>query len=146
MVFTKQIGFGRVTVLGSTFYGYYDDESMILANAVQYTAGNSGIEPSSGTIQAGESVDITISIPTLNLEPEPQTFNLTIESNDPVNPETIIPISLEIEPSLIAIDPTSFDFGTVLGGDTLENEFILTNNGGSRLIWDASLREPGDQK
>ena len=35
----------------------------------------------------------------------------------------------------IAVDPVSYDFGTVLQNDTLATTFTLSNNGGSDLDW-----------
>ena len=45
VIFTKDIGNGRVgAVMGSSFNGWYDQESIIFMNAVQYTAGNPGVD------------------------------------------------------------------------------------------------------
>ena len=38
VTFSAEFGRGRVTVLGSTFNGWYEDEAVMLANAVEYTA------------------------------------------------------------------------------------------------------------
>ena len=40
----------------------------------------------------------------------------------------------------IAVDPVSYDFGTILQNDTLTT-FTLSNNGGSDLNWGLGLLE-----
>ena len=52
MTFSAEFGNGRVTILGSTFNGWYEDEAIMLANAVEYTAGAGGfgIDPESGIL------------------------------------------------------------------------------------------------
>ena len=60
LFFSKVHGSGRVTVLGFDFSNWYDDEALMLANAVQYTAGSGGfgIDVTSGTVLPDSSVDI----------------------------------------------------------------------------------------
>ena len=52
VTFSAEFGNGRVTILGSTFNGWYEDEAIMLANAVEYTAGVGafGIDPESGVL------------------------------------------------------------------------------------------------
>ena len=52
LTFSAEFGSGRVTILGSYFNGWYDDEAIMLANAVEYTAGAGGfgIDPESGIL------------------------------------------------------------------------------------------------
>ena len=38
-IFSKNVGYGSINVVGSSFAGYTDDEARILANAVQYGGG-----------------------------------------------------------------------------------------------------------
>ena len=62
VIFSKSLGFGRVTVLGSTFNAYYDDEALMLANAVEYTTSTSNMTviPNSGTVLPDSSVTLNM--------------------------------------------------------------------------------------
>ena len=56
-------------VLGSYFEAWYDDEAMMLANAVEYTAGAGGfgIAPASGVLAAGESAGLNLMYSTYDM-------------------------------------------------------------------------------
>ena len=72
-------------------------------------------------------------------------IDLVIDSNDPVNPDTVIPITLSGDPPVISVDPTDIDYGTVSYLDTLSSEVTLVNTGGSPLVWEASLIDNEDR-
>ena len=77
---------------------------MMLANAVQYTAGTVGLEPNSGVLQIGESIDVAISIAAGISGPGSHGYDLFIESNDPSNTELTDPLSFEIEPPALVLN------------------------------------------
>ena len=66
--------------------------------------------------------------------------SITFVSNDTDEPNFLVGlIATGLEPSVISVNPTSFDFGVIIPGDTLTTDFTIQNNGGSELIWDAGL-------
>ena len=136
-IFSKSIGSGQVTVFGPYFESWYEDEALMLANAVEFTAGSTmgSVEPSSGVLEIGESVTMQTSIATNDFAGDQHTVNLVIENNDPLNDSLIVPISFNIEPSTITVDPTSFDFGSIAYGDELSSMLTIQNSGGMRLDW-----------
>ena len=117
----------------------------MLANAVQYTRKESLVQPGDGTISPLGSESISVTIPTDELPFGISVIDLVIDSNDPVNPSTVIPITLSIDPPVISVDPTDIDYGTISYLDTLSSEVTLVNTGGSPLVWEASLIDNEDR-
>ena len=70
IIFGNRIGAGSIIVVGSTFNSYTDDEARVLANAVNYlgAADFVSFEPESGTLAAGESIDVVASYESPRLE------------------------------------------------------------------------------
>ena len=66
------MGLGSVTILGSAFWIYTDDEAMVLANIVRSSGADLdfvSFEPSDGVISPGESIDVTAKIKSLSFNP-----------------------------------------------------------------------------
>ena len=78
IIFSKIHGSGRVTVLGFNFDGWYDDEALMLANAVQYTS-RAWVQPGSGTISPLGSESISVTIPTDELPFGSSVIDLVID-------------------------------------------------------------------
>ena len=86
-VFSKPIGSGRVSVVGSYFGNATEDEMTMLANAVSYTSSGMlrELNPESGIIAAGESQEVNILLQS-ELSPGNYTEIIYFESNDLNNP------------------------------------------------------------
>ena len=70
--------------------------------------------PSSGSVAAGASVDLTVDFDAAGLCGSHFDANLHVLSNDPMTPDTIVPVGLDLigTPDIQAA-PTSVDFGSV---------------------------------
>ena len=109
----------------------------MLANAVDFTAGSRMglVDPESGILEIGESITLNTRIATDAFLADQHTVNLVIENNDPLNDSLIVPISFNIEPSTITVDPTAFDLGSLVHGENVTSTFTLGNSGGMLLEW-----------
>ena len=87
-----------------------------------------GLELENKSLAPGEIVAMHLSF-------SPQTegsisASLTINSNDPNEGSLLLGLVGEaLPPAVLAVNPDSYDFGTVIGGDTLVTEFDLANVG-----------------
>ena len=72
--------------------GWFFDDVIVYFEGVPWLP----IDPNSGTILAGQSADITITYDASNLIEGEYTANITITSNDPAEPEVIIPVTLTV--------------------------------------------------
>ena len=133
VTFSAEFGSGRVTVLGSTFNSWFDDEAMMLANAVEYTGCAFGIDPVSGVLSAGETAGINLMYSTYDMVGE-YTGNLVLLTNIENNPEVNIPVSINVlgAPDIM-VDVDVLNFGEVLVGDTVLAGLMIGNNGTETL-------------
>ncbi len=85
---------------------------------------------SSGTLTPGTNIDVTVTFDATEIYGGTYLADLTVGSNDPVTPQVIVPIMLDVtgEPD-IEVDVTSIDFGSVPYGDSAQEYFIVTNIG-----------------
>jgi hypothetical protein len=72
--------------------GWFFDDVLVYFEGVPWLP----IDPNSGTILAGQNAGITITYDTSNLVEGEYTANITITSNDPAEPEVIIPVTLTV--------------------------------------------------
>jgi hypothetical protein len=72
--------------------GWFFDDVLIYFEGVPWLP----IDPNSGTILAGQSANITVTYDASNLVEGEYTANITILSNDPAEPEVIIPVTLTV--------------------------------------------------
>ncbi|HAQ61826.1 TPA: hypothetical protein DCR49_07510 [Candidatus Delongbacteria bacterium] len=102
----SRAGSGRVVIVGeelfyNTYISYYDNQ--LLANQTfDWLAGSS--EPdsdiTSGTIYAGSSQDVHITVHTKDMNAGEYSYKINIASNDPVNPLMEIPLKLVVITSI----------------------------------------------
>jgi hypothetical protein len=86
-------------------------------------------------LQPGESKSISVIFEPVGTGPKPA--ELTIFSNDPDQPATIVSLrGISVTPD-ITVTPTAVNFGNVVLGDTLFSEVIITNFGTADLVVDA---------
>ena len=69
------------------------------------------VEPSSGTVAPGESIDLVVSFDSTDLDPGSYTAQIVINSNDPDENPTIVTADLTVPPPDIEVSPVSFDLG-----------------------------------
>lgn len=84
-----------------------------------------------GTLGSGESIDIELTFDATNLVGNVDYFaNINVESNDPVTPVHVVPVTLSTTGTPdIAVDPASLDFGDVFVGTSKQLTTQVTNTG-----------------
>ncbi len=97
----RALGQGKVVLIGFDYYEYNSNSAKILANAVQWCRGGSGpswisVNPSSGIITAGKDRQVEITFNSENLTGGTYTYDLMLNSNDPLHPNITIPVTLTI--------------------------------------------------
>ena len=88
------------------------------------------VEPATGTVAGGESMNVSLGISTADLIGGVYEDLLILESNDPVNPVLEIPAELTVlgTPD-IAATPEAVEFGDVVIGTSRTADVTITNTG-----------------
>ena len=101
------------------------------------------ISPSSGTLNPGEQVEVEVTFDGTNLENGLHESDITVSSNDPVNPEIIVATDFVVSGQTV-VDPTGEafavlapleNFATVNVGESVQVELTLTNEGDADLSY-----------
>ncbi len=115
---------------------YTGDYSFKPGTTIQFTNPGLGlfsnISKPYGTIMPGDSLNISYTIKTDSLFVLPYTENLVMVTNDPYRNPTIHNAKFNIEhggSSLITIDTTQLNFGTLYKGAVKKMNFIVSNKG-----------------
>jgi len=116
---TRIVYYGSPQPCGSSVYGEVEDYTVYVLSWI-----NS--DPMTGTVNAGESVQIAITLSAADLEPATYTAELTIASNDPDIPVVMVPVTLVV--SEIGITFPGVDENICLGENI---ELTTTVSGGS---------------
>lgn len=114
-----QLGDGRILITGQTLeiaWAYAWDGAPILQNSLldmYYWAVASDIpwlseDPVSGIVPVGECQQVEVTFNASSLEPDNYYANLLLLSNDPMNPELVLPVEL------IVIEPEPEEFNLFL--------------------------------
>ncbi|MCK5051469.1 MAG: choice-of-anchor D domain-containing protein [Candidatus Cloacimonetes bacterium] len=84
----------------------------------------------SGTLAPGANIDVTITFDATDIYGGTYLADLTVNSNDPMTPQVIVPIMLDVtgEPD-IDTDVVSIDFGPLQYGQYATDSFTITNVG-----------------
>ncbi len=84
----------------------------------------------SGTLAPGTNIDVTVTFDATDIYGGTYLAELAVGSNDPVTPQVIVPIMLDVtgEPDIV-VDVTSIDFGSIPYGDSAQEYFIVSNIG-----------------
>ena len=94
-----------------------------------------GVEPSSGSVDPGQSVTVDITFDPNGLTGGTYTQNLSIFTNDPVTPFINVPTVMNVTGvPVISADPMLLDFGPVSVGDEVEDFIALTNTGSDDVV------------
>jgi DNA-binding beta-propeller fold protein YncE len=101
-VAAKEMGNGRIALIGFDFYSYNDDMARLLANAVQwiiYEVDWLSATPDAGTVPGYDSLSVEVTFDATSLQPGLYTANLFIDSNDQVTPRHTIPVTMTVSPA-----------------------------------------------
>jgi len=93
---------------------WLDDMATLLHNSVLWLGGTSwlSVDPSSGTVTAGNSADISVLMNSADLAPGDYYATLHVSSNDPNSPLTDVPVTLGIISGVIddlSVIPTKYE-------------------------------------
>ena len=130
-IFSKSVGAGQVTVFGPYFESWYEEEAQMIANAVEFTAGDGGfsITPNNGILSMDESVSLSLNYSTFDMIGD-FSGNVSIYSNDPENSQIDIPILVTVNGAPdIASNMESLNFGDIILGSTISGEVLIENMG-----------------
>jgi hypothetical protein len=99
------------------------------------------VRGSTGTFSPGEIVEVTASFDAKNYR-GPVTKHITVESNDPANPEKVLTLMGEVEPAMMEIEAYSKveGFEKILSGDRKTVKKLLLRNKGNRAIKIGKIR------
>ncbi len=90
---------------------------------------------STGTILPGSSFDSEIQINATGLNSGTYTAELTVSTNDPLNANIAVPVTLDIlGDSEIILSDDALNFGDVVVGQSSVKNLVITNNGCHNLI------------
>lgn len=113
----KEVGNAKLVYFGSNFYTYDGVLQILFDNTLQWCGSRSRfiIEPSEGQVPPGESVDLTLRFPTDELIAGDYGGTLSIETNDPAQPNVDVPYTLHVVgAAALEASPTSLDFGDLM--------------------------------
>ncbi|NQV18724.1 MAG: choice-of-anchor D domain-containing protein [Armatimonadetes bacterium] len=95
----------------NNYPGWFFDDVVVYYDGVPWLP----IEPGSGTIPAGGSMDISITYDATDLEEGEYTADILVSSNDPADPQIIIPVTLIV--SFTNTENQVIPFNTALYGN-----------------------------
>ncbi|MCH7498171.1 MAG: choice-of-anchor B family protein, partial [Candidatus Marinimicrobia bacterium] len=102
-----------------------------------------GTSPDSGTVAAGSSVDVSVTFDASGLSGGSYDANMVIASNDPVNPEIIVAVSLAVTGAPdIAVSADTLDFGQVFVNAATTLELAVKNDGSDPLYITGVVADP----
>ena len=82
--------FDTTDSINNNYPGWFFDDVIVYYDGVPWLP----IEPGSGTVPAGGSIDISITYDATDLEEGEYRADILVSSNDPVDPQIIIPVTL----------------------------------------------------
>ena len=131
----REVGNGKVILIGFDYYNTNSNLSQIIGNAVQW-AGISdysdwiSLSQLSDTVVAGDSSIVNITLDASNLFAGTYYDTLTITSNDLTNTPLLIPISFTVNgQAALSFQNGCFDLGTAMNGVTNSDTLTLNNDG-----------------
>lgn len=136
-------GGGLVVASGQTLEYYYEYTGgaavgRILGNMIPYTCapGPAWLQatPPSGTIPAGTSAPVSVTFDSTGLQPGDFAATLTVSSNDPDEPNMLVPVTLHVRgvPDIV-VTPSELSFETVFVGYPRSLTVRVANRGSEAL-------------
>ncbi|MEM7110324.1 MAG: choice-of-anchor D domain-containing protein, partial [Bacteroidota bacterium] len=101
---------------------------------------------SDGIVAGGDEQEIDIRFDAAGLFGGTYVNEVQISTNDPVNPEFIVPAVLNVTGTgkpVISVDPETLDFGNTFVGGSVRQELIITNSG-TEILTVTDLSTSGD--
>jgi PKD repeat protein len=144
----RNIGDGKAIFIGHDYkFSQFANMKNVIANAIKQASGDIAwlyLSAISGTLAPGESITIDVELNANYVCGGAYEQDLVIYSNDPDQPEIVIPASLEIlgTPSYAAA-PNSFDFGELQQFDTETQTLVINNPGTYELYVDITSSNSG---
>lgn len=133
----RNIGDGAAIFIGHNYNFSNDDNKLVIANAVEQSVSFDWVSVTSegGVLTSGESTTFDVIFDTEGFCGGTYTLDLLVNTNDPDEPQIIIPCTLTITgtPSLGFLQ-SNFDFGTIQQFDTETQTLSLTNNGTAEVV------------
>lgn len=125
---------------GNGIPGWTGDLATLYHNAIVWLSGPSfvSIDQESGTLTAGQSVDVNVILSAGDLAAGLYEADINISSNDPVNTLTTIPVALTALGPPVTATPSSFNL-TLEKGETATETLVLTNNSKNDATYDISI-------
>ncbi|MBV6643561.1 MAG: choice-of-anchor D domain-containing protein [Cyclobacteriaceae bacterium] len=129
----KEVGRGFITYLGYDYFNYDDDAARIIANAVSYGGGMNGwlsLEILGDTLDVGETQTFDAELNASGLFGGLYQADIIISNNDPLNPEIIIPVLMDVTGvPMINVETDSLDFGYTYTGHQDSLYLSIVNEG-----------------
>ena len=110
---------------------------MMFANALYYVYNKStwlSANPTTTTTISGGTSNVNVKFKSCGLTAGTYTANVTISSNDPVNPIVNVPCTLTVQGSAqISFSKPCLNFGSLMVGATAQDSVLVTNTGCGNL-------------
>ena len=123
------------------------DIPQVLHNAVCWSIGAGWIsaEPSSGTVPANSSMDISITFDAAGMSGGSYSADVIVASNDPVSPEVTVPAQLNVtDAPAISVTSDTLNFGEVFLGLTDTLKLVVENKGSMDLLIFSAVVQPAE--
>lgn len=138
----RTVGDGNAIYVGSDFFGYFEEDAVMLRNAMVFAMGGAvvdwlSVEGFTGEVQfpAEEIIDITLDA--TDLLGGTYTASLIFNTNDPLAPTITVPITMVVVGTpAIEVSTTNLDFGNVIIGNTSTASITIDNPGTDSLFVD----------
>ncbi|WP_224999374.1 choice-of-anchor D domain-containing protein [Cesiribacter sp. SM1] len=93
-------------------------------------------DPASGSVESGQTVDVTVSFDAQNVANGNYLFNILVNSDDPNTPTVSVPAAVEVSGQLpgIAVDSELLEFGSVFVGAQKALPVLIKNEGLGALV------------
>jgi DNA-binding beta-propeller fold protein YncE len=120
--------------------GYIDDATTLGIMRAFLNVLNPGprwltVAPASGTVPAGGAVDLGVTVDTAGLLGGDYGAGLVVASNDPDEPEVVVPVSLHVTGAPdIEVSRESVDFGSLFVGAARVESVVVSNEGTDVLL------------
>ena len=137
-----RFGLGTVIAGGQTFeYGYTFGQhaGIILRNMIPYAHSLAprwlSVDPPSGVVPAGSSMDVVVTFDGTNLVGGDYDADLVVSSNDPDEPEALVPVLLHVTGAPDIVVPTmALDFSSLFVGARRTLNLTIENAGTDSLV------------